>query len=512
MSDFAAPSLFDPTPAPRLSKRRFASGTRCPKLLWLETHEPSAPELAGQMIPTVLLEQGRQVGELARERFPGGRLVGDGRVAAFDLERAAAETRVCIEAGEPVLFEAVFLTDDSVAIVDILERIEGGWRLVEVKQSSDLHDEYVVDVAFQMYVLERCGVPVVQAAVMHLCRDCVYPDLEGLFTTVDVTEAARAQAAELPASVSALVTMLGGPMPDVAIDVPCVSPDPCTFKPRCWVGIPDHHVSTLYMIRKKEAFAHHHEGRTRIVDLELPSPASKKKPSKTLEIQWRQQEALQSGQRIVERERLAQALASLEYPVAMLDFETVQLAVPVWAGCTPQQQVPVQFSCHVIPAPGAAPAHHEWIARSSEDPRPRIAEALVAACQDARTVMAYFAGFEQGCLTRLAEWVPARSAELMAIHDKIVDLLPIVREHVYDPAFGGSFSIKRVLPALVPSLSYDGLTIAKGDVAAAELWRVMFGGISETEREYTCDALLEYCRRDTEAMVALHDQLRTMCG
>lgn len=493
----------------RLSKRRYATGERCPKRLWLETHEPDAPELLGAQVPTVLLEQGRQVGELARRAWSEGRLVGQGRVAAFDLERAAADTRALMEAGERVLFEATFLTAHAIAVVDVLERVGDAWRLVEVKQSNECRAEHVADVAFQLHVLEACGVAVRQVEVMHLNRECRAPALETLFVTVDVTDAARAAAQELAASVRTMAELLEAPEPEQRIDVACVSPDPCPFKPRCWHGVPEHHVSSLYMIKKKEAFAHHHEGRQRVVDIELPAP--KKKPSTTAKIQWRQQEALQRGERIVEREPLAAALSALAYPIAMLDFETVQLAVPVWDGCTPQAQVPVQFSCHVIAAPGAEPVHHQWIARGAGDPRPRIAEALVAACEGAATIMAYYAAFEQTCLKRLAEWVPSRALELMSIHDRIVDLLPIVREHVYDPAFGGSFSIKKVLPALVPSLSYDGLTIGKGDVAAAELWRVMFTPMPDAEREYVSDALLEYCRLDTHAMVELHRALGAMC-
>jgi hypothetical protein len=494
----------------RLSKRRFASGVRCPKRLWLETHEPRAPELVGQQIPTVLLEQGRQCGELARKGWPDGTLVGAGRVAAFDLDRAAAETRALIDAGALVLFEATFVCDHAVAIVDVLERLPDGWRLIEVKQTNECREEHVADVAFQLHVVEACGLRVREAAVMHLNRDCAFPQLETLFVTMDVTDGARAMLPELRPAVQSLWERLAEPMPETPIDVACVSPDHCAFKPRCWTGVPDHHVSTLYMLKKKEAFAHHHAGRHRVVDIELPAP--RKKQSSSSRIQWRQQEALQLGTRIVEREGLAAALAALVYPIAMLDFETVQLAVPVWPGCTPQAQVPVQFSCHVIAHPGAEPVHHAWIAVGAEDPRPRIVEALVAACRDAATVMAYYAPFETTCLKRLAEWVPARAAELMAIHDRIVDLLPIVREHVYDPAFGGSFSIKRVLPALVPSLSYDGLTIGKGDVAAAELWRVMFTEMPDVEREYVSDALLEYCRLDTHAMVELHRALMAMSG
>lgn len=494
----------------RLSKRRVASGLRCTKKLWLEVHEPNAPELTATPIPTVLLEQGRRCGELARRQWPDGRLVGDGRIAAFDLDRATDDTRALIDAGTRVLFEATFVTDRTVAIVDVLERLDDGWRLIEVKQANACNDDHVADVAFQLHVVESCGLRVHEAAVMHLNRECRAPMLDNLFVTVDVTTEARALAETMSATVTSLSVVLEGTMPEGHIDVPCVSPAPCEFKPRCWSGMPEHHVSTLYMLRKKDAFTHHHAGRLRVVDVELPAPTSK--PSTTAMVQWRQQEALQLGKRIVERESLASALASLRYPIAMLDFETVQLAVPVWPGCSPHAQVPVQFSCHTIVAPGASATHREWIARGAGDPRHAIALQVIEACRGAKTVMAYFASFEQNCLKRLAEWVPECAVELMDIHDRIVDMLPIVREHVYDPAFGGSFSIKKVLPALVPHLSYQGLTIGKGDVAAAELYRVMFAGeeMPDAERDYIIDALLEYCRLDTEAMVQLHDTLVAM--
>ena len=493
----------------RLSKRRFASGARCPKRLWLESHEPDAPELLGAQIPTVLLEQGRRCGELARSHWPDGILVGGGQPAVFDLTQAAVETRRLIDDGAAVLFEAVFLCDHALAVVDVLERLHDGWRLVEVKQTTECREDHVADVAFQLHVLEQCGLAVREAVVLHLNRECVHPALDTLFIRTDVTEPSRAMAAELAPAARAMWEALSGPMPDTPIDAACVTPDQCAFKPRCWHDMPEHHVSTLYMLKKRDAFAYHHTGKLRVVDIELPAP--KKKPSATMKIQWRQQESLQTASRIVEREGLANALSTLVYPIAMLDFETVQLAIPVWPGCSPHAQVPVQFSCHLLAHPGAEPVHRAWIARSDEDPRPRIAEALVAACREAATVMAYYSPFEMGCLKRLAEWVPARAPELMAIHDRVVDLLPIVRDHVYDPAFGGSFSIKKVLPALVPSLSYAGLTINKGDVAAAELWRVMFGGIDDREREQVCNALLEYCRLDTHAMVELHRVLLGMC-
>lgn len=492
----------------RLTKGRYASGTRCPKLLWLETHESEAPELVGQAIPTVLLEQGRQVGALARARFGDGRIVGGGRPAAFALEEMAAETRRLMDQGARVLFEATFLTEDAAAVVDVLERTAGGWRLIEVKQSIALRGEQLVDVAFQLHVLARCGVEVESAVVMHLCPECVAPQLDGLFTTVDVTERARTLVPEIAGQVALLVDLLGGPCPEPEIDVPCLSPDACVFKPRCWSGVPEDHVTTLFKLSKKQAFAHHRDGRQRVVDLTLPAPTGKANVSSTQRIQRRQYDALRRGERVVERGSLGAALSSLVYPLAMLDFETVQLAVPVWPGCTPQTPVPVQFSVHLLDARSAPPRHLEWLAQGAADPRPRLATELVAACGGARTVMAYHAPFERGCLDRLAGWVPEQAEALRALLARTVDLLPFVRDHVYDPRFGGSFSIKKVLPALVPDLSYDGLRIARGDVASGELWRIMFDTtLDERARETTAEALRAYCRTDTLAMVRLLDVL-----
>jgi len=141
-------------------------------------------------------------------------------------------------------------------------------------------------------------------------------------------------------------------------------------------------------------------------------------------------------------------------PIAFLDFETVGLAIPVWAGCHPYDFVPVQFSCHVQDATGGI-VHREWLAGGPEDPRPMLAEHLVRACEGARTVVAYSAGFERRCIDQMAETLPALAAPLRSIVDRLVDLLPVVRNHVYHPDFGGSFSLKSVLPALVPEIRYE---------------------------------------------------------
>jgi hypothetical protein len=224
----------------------------------------------------------------------------------------------------------------------------------------------------------------------------------------------------------------------------------------------------------------------------------------------RQRRAVQTGQLIVES-TLAQALEVFVPPIAFLDFETVSLAVPVWNGSRPYDAVPVQFSCHVLHGDGQV-THHEWLAEGPGDPRPALAERLVAVCQGVPTVVAYNAPFERSCLESLAAAKPSLAVSLGRISDRLMDLLPVVRGHVYHPDFGGSFSLKRVGPAMVPGLRYDRLAIGDGQVASLELMRLLFDPAvadGDTNARLRAD-LRRYCYQDTWALVKLMERLRAL--
>jgi hypothetical protein len=195
-------------------------------------------------------------------------------------------------------------------------------------------------------------------------------------------------------------------------------------------------------------------------------------------------------------------------PLAFLDFETVGLAIPVWNGCHPYDAVPVQFSCDVVEAGGRV-THHAWLAEGPEDPGPALAERVVAACAGARTVVAYNAPFERGCLHHLGDEVPHLAEPLGDIGGRLADLLPVVRNYVYHPDFGGSFSLKSVLPALVPELRYDALAIADGESASLELVRLLFHGneLEPEVRQQLRYDLLRYCHQDTWGLVQLLERL-----
>jgi hypothetical protein len=335
---------------------------------------------------------------------------------------------------------------------------------------------------------------------MHLNGECRYPDLSNLFVREDMTPLVEAALIGVPDELAAQRQMLAGPLPDIAIGEHCTRPYDCPFIPRCWPALPGHHVSSLYRIDRKRSVELEANGYATIYDLPTDLELSL--------IHARQVRAVQTGRMVVEPS-LAGALAQFVSPMAFLDFETVSLAIPRWPGCRPWQQVPVQFSVH-LEEPGKGLAHRQWIADGPEDPRPALAAALVEACAGARKVVAYYASFERECIKQLREAAPQIGKELERIERRLVDLLPTIRNHVYHPDFGGGFSIKKTLPALVPGLSYADLEVKDGEVATVELQRLMFegAGMPAAERAAVREHLLRYCERDTWAMVKLPETLR----
>ncbi len=484
---------------PRLSKSRFTAGLQCHRLLWWRAHEPDAPELAPDAMQQAIFDQGTRVGEVARRYVPGGCLID---LPHDQVAAKIAATRQALATPTPAIYEASFDQDRIFVAVDILERLDGGFGIIEVKSSTSVKPEHLPDAAIQAHVLARNGLEVRRVEIMRLNRACTFPRLDDLFVREDVTEEVEALVPGVRRQADEQLRMLAGPLPERPIGAHCTSPYECPFLERCWEGVPDDHVTTLYRAGAT-AWDYVAQGCHRITAL---PPSLRLNP-----IAERQRRALCAGRRLVEP-GLAEALAALERPLAFLDFETIAPAIPVWDGCHPYDQVPVQFSCHVEDGAGGW-AHHEWLAEGPDDPRRAIGRRVAEACAGAATVLAYNAPFEKGCLDRLAARADAdTAAALHRVRGRIDDLLPLLRDHVYDPAFGGGFGLKTVLPVLVPDLSYQDLPIAEGGLATAELERVLLrrDGMAPGEVERLRRDLLRYCERDTWATVRLLDALRAL--
>ena len=343
----------------RLSKSRFLAGVRCPKLLWWGVHEPDAVELQPDKVLQDLFDQGHAVGELATTLFPGGVLIDLPHDA---VEQRIEETREAIAGQAPAVFEAAFLEHNTFVAVDILELQPGGFHLIEVKSTTSQKPGYITDVAVQLHVLQRAGIHVMQASLMHLNSDFRNPYLGDRFCTTDVTTEAkkydRAVATELDKQMEAL----GGSLPDVSIGPHCHEPRACPFLERCWPQDRDH-IIKLYNVGPKKAANYMAREVHRISEI----PASEKLPGAAR----RQVKSLREDRMIVEP-GLGEALGEFSGTLGFLDFETISRAIPVWPRLGPWGQAAAQFSYHEA-RPDGYYSHVGWLAEGPQDARPVLA-------------------------------------------------------------------------------------------------------------------------------------------
>ncbi|MBV6521884.1 MAG: hypothetical protein MNPFHGCM_02028 [Gemmatimonadaceae bacterium] len=474
-------------------------GWQCHKLLWWRRHEPDAVELQPDRVLQDLFDQGNLVGALARERFAGGVLI---RHEASRVERVRL-TADAIVAGAKVVFEGAFIADGVFVAVDVLVRGDEGWHLIEVKSASGQKDQHIPDAAVQAWVLSRNGIVLSRIDIMHLNRAYRHPDVGDLFARTDVSADVTRIVGEMPELTSRQLQVLDGPLPDVRIGRHCFEPYDCPFMKRCWPQDP-HHISRLYNVGPVKAAGYMAAGIHRIDDL---APDAK--------LPWaarRQLRALASRRLIVEP-TLTGALDAFDAgPLGFLDFETVSRAVPVWPEMAPWQHAAAQFSYHESKSDGTY-RHAAHLAEGPQDARPLVAERLVEETRHAVRVVTYSA-FEKTQIRALAAAVPSLAVELRALEEKLIDLLPVVRDNVYHPDFLGSFSLKSVLPALVPDVTHSDLVIVNGLTASVEIARLLFVAdrIPRDERQRVRKDLLDYCERDTWGTVRLLEVLRAMAG
>ncbi len=462
-------------------------------------HDPDAIELQPDKILQDLFDQGHQVGEVARTRYPGGVLIDlphDARA-----ERVAA-TRKLLDAGAPAIFEATFIADDTFVAIDVLEKQGDGYHLTEVKSSSSQKDEHIADVAIQARVAAACGVKITAAAVLHLNKEFRNPDTGDLFERTDVTAPVVEFLPGVSDEIDRQREMLAGPLPDVPVGLHCFEPHECPFMNRCWPDTPDH-IRHLAGVGPKRTAAYLARGITSMKDL----PAKEK-----LNFTQRRQLKAMAENRIIVEPTLAGELERFIVPgrLGFLDFETIARAIPVWPGMAPWQQAAAQFSYHER-QPDGRYTRAAFLAEGPDDARPKLAAAMVRATAKAERVTMY-TPFEKTRIRDLQRAVPQLAAELQALEAKLIDLHPIVTNCVYHPDFEGSFSLKYILTPLVPELTYNDLMIVDGRVASVEIARLLFVAdkIPRQERDRVRQDLLNYCERDTWAVVKLVERLREL--
>lgn len=479
----------------KLSKSRFLSGYQCDKKLWLEKHRPDlkAPFSASQQR---ILDQGTRVGELAREHFPGGALI---EADHLHIPEAIEETKQALQQGSSILFEGSFIYQDILVRPDIMvQQADQSWQLIEVKSTTKVKPEHVIDVAIQRYVLEGCGLNTASCHLMHINNQCVFPDLQDLFAIADITTQVDGIIDTMPDTVTAFFQVLDTEKEiQRSIGSHCTSPYECPFIPFCWQEVPDYSVFTIPRVSVNLLEEHIQTDR---LALETIDPAEIRSKN--------QQKYLRSYQQkkpLIDVDSIRGKLQELTYPLYFLDFETDGPAIPRFEGMHPFEQFPFQFSCHILHGNGTL-EHAEYLHDDTSDPRRPLADTLLNAVGPIGSIIAYNASFEQRIIRALARWLPDLSSQLTLFLNRFWDQLIIFRNYYTDYRFQGSNSIKNVLPVLAPELSYDQLEVSDG-TAAQTSWNNMIVSTDPTEKKQMIIALKAYCGQDTLAMVRIHEVL-----
>lgn len=478
-----------------LTKTAYLAYVQCPKAFWLDAHQP---ELAAPPDPAAQrrLRAGNEVDRLARAQFPDG--VGIAyRPHTTDM---VPLTQQALAEGATTLFQATFAPDDVLVKVDVLTQTAVGWHLIEVKSTTSVKDEHLPDLAFQLYAVEQAGLPVAQASIMHLNKACCYPDLGHLFTITDCTEAARALLPKVAEDVAVMrrQTAVSTP-PPAAIGRHCTQPYDCAFHDHCWHGIDGLTIHDIPRLNVSKTAQLQTAGALYLADIAPTFPLTATQRHFVNFIV--QQEVA------IDRAAIQAELARLEYPLFFFDFETIDEPVPRFAGCRPYQQVPFQYSCHVLEENGRL-THHDFLHTSHDDPRPALVEALLRHIGDHGHIVAYYAPFERGVLRDLAAAFPHHAHQLLGMADRLWDQLDMFQKHYRHHRFGKSNSLKSVLP-VVTDLRYDDLDVRNGTQAQVA-WQQAITTTDPHEKARLTQNLRQYCHLDTLAMVEIHAHLRRL--
>lgn len=489
-----------------LSKSKYCLLWQCPKQLWLETFRKELKtEDASREARMVT---GNEVGDLAMGLFGDYTevtvLKEDGRP---DLSAMIEKTRQCIENGTENICEASFSYEGLYCAVDILRRQDGGYAIYEVKSSTKESEIYGVDIAYQKYVLEHCGVTVTGTYLVCINSDYVRGkdlDIQQLFKIVDMSDWVESETPLIPSRLKLAEKTLASPdEPTCDIGEHCTDPYDCAYWEYCSRHLPKPSVFDLYRLSGKKKFEYYRKGMVSYEDM-LVDPKLNEKQLRQIQFQL-----TDCGDHI-DQGGIQDFLNTLSYPLYFLDFETMQPVIPLYPGTKPYQQIPFQYSLHYIEEPGGELKHKEFLAESGVDPRRAIAESLCRDIPRSVCVTAYNKGFECGRLKELAAQFPDLAGHLLNVQGNIRDLLtPFQSGYYYNRAMGGSFSIKSVLPALFPddpSLDYHNLEgVHNGSEAMTIFPKIK--DMPPEEQVITRKQLLAYCKLDTYAMVKVWEAL-----
>jgi predicted RecB family nuclease len=451
-----------------ISKSSFIRGHQCYKSLWLHLNQPEERDEISEFQQRIF-DTGHSVGSYAQQLFPGG--IDASRGEHEKIGEALAFTQELIKNGQSVIYEAAFSDGQTLCYMDILVKENGQWRAYEVKASTGVKNYQVMDVAFQYFVITRSGLQLADIYLVHINNQYVRRgeiDVQQLFTKVNMTQTILALQAKIPENLAALQRMLyAETAPDIAMGFQCTHPYGCDFIEFC----------------------------RSVIDQE--------EGNRQQGVGNRNQEALDEF-----KDRLV-------YPLFFMDFETIFPPIPMHDESRPYQQIPFQWSVHRVENSEIAKwrnsenlQHFEYLGIPPADPRFAFIEELLTRLGNEGSILVWNQAFEKNRLKEIVRDFPQYREQIEEILERIVDLMvPFRRKHLSTPEMNGSYSLKAVLPALVPDLSYDDLEIQDGGTASETYLSLYYDGDSYSVAEKR-ENLLRYCALDTLSMVRILEKLK----
>jgi predicted RecB family nuclease len=400
------------------------------------------------------------------------------------------------------IFEAAYMKEGVRIRADILERLPSGcWNLIEVKSSTGVKEEYLTDIAVQYRVLQMAGLDLDRVYLMHINREYVFSggeiDLSRFMVLEDLTDDAIRLQDFVLENLNNLKNVLSTDFsPNVQPSRHCHRPHTCEFWEHCTRNTPEHWIFELSGIRQERFEDLHARGVAAIDEIPESFPLTA--------IQQRIRDCVIESREYVDPQ-LKNRLSDIEFPVHFLDFETAMPAIPRYSGTKPYQTLPFQWSNHIL-YPDGKIEHRDFLFDNDRDPRPEFTRTLLDVLGDEGTIFIYTT-YEQRILRELAELLPQYADTLEGLHRRFVDLCAVIKNHYYNPRFHGSFSLKSILPALVPEMDYQNLAIQEGGMASLEYLRMIDPKTPAAEKKEIRNNLLVYCGQDTLAMVRIREVL-----
>jgi hypothetical protein len=492
-----------------LSKSLYMEGLRCLKLLWLRHRPdlvtPSPPDPQTQH----LFDTGHKVGELAHQLFPGGRLIGNGHPQPFYTLLQTTEAALSGEA--PSIYEGAFSNGNTHCRVDVLERIPDApntWNLHEVKMSSKLKISHVDDCAFQAYCVSLSGITIPKIFLIRVNSDYTRQgdlDISRFFTSKDITSDVRREMLSVPFNVLSMIeTIQREAPPKTLIGGHCKTPGLCPFYEYCHNSIPSGSVYELpfgnRLIPKLI-----NAGITRLADIPKTTPLSTRQAALV--------ESAKTGLPVINKVAIREHLHTLKYPFFFLDFETASPCIPVFNDSSPYERLSFQYSVHVRTSPYSILEHFEFLPDNPADPRAQLIERLISILGNEGSIIVYHEPFERSVLLQLKDRFPIYADRIERIIQRLFDLIIPFKSGSYsDVRFAGSASIKKVLPVMVPSMSYANMPIARGDEASLAYEKLISGEIGPGDWQHIREDLSAYCKLDTDAMASILNVLSNICN